>query len=205
MTTVSVPNNFSNNTAADAEEVDANFAALVSYINTHCVLKDASVAFTAVPSGPASDPSSDNQLTRKAYVDALTALVECRLSKATTLTISDAPLASWTETSDANGFYTATDDEIVIPTGEAGWYAIWVEVQKHPSNSGALSVGLVGTSGSVAVEYKSAYTPISDVDRVVISSVAYLSEADTVGVTAYCSPADTSRTQNFKFGVLKLS
>lgn len=31
---------------------------------------DASVAFTGVPSGPATDPSSANQLARKAYVDA---------------------------------------------------------------------------------------------------------------------------------------
>lgn len=35
------------------------------------VLSDATVAFTAIPSGPASDPTTANQLTRKSYVDGI--------------------------------------------------------------------------------------------------------------------------------------
>lgn len=67
---VSVPNSFTNGTTADAPAVNANFSALVTWINANAVHLDGSKAFTGVPSGPASDPVSANQLTRKAYVDA---------------------------------------------------------------------------------------------------------------------------------------
>ncbi len=65
----SVPNNFTSGLPSVADDVDANFAAVVNWINTNAVHLDASKAFTSVPSGPATDPTSDNQLTRKAYVD----------------------------------------------------------------------------------------------------------------------------------------
>jgi hypothetical protein len=65
----SVPTSFSNGTTADAVAVNADFAALVSWINTNAVHLDGSKPFTAVPSGPASDPVSGDQLTRKTYVD----------------------------------------------------------------------------------------------------------------------------------------
>jgi len=66
---VSVTYDFSSGTPAVADDVDQNFDDIVTWINTNAVHLDATKAFTAVPSGPASDPSSDNQLTRKAYVD----------------------------------------------------------------------------------------------------------------------------------------
>jgi len=52
-----------------ASEANTNYDDLVDFANQETIHKDASVAFTAVPSGPATDPSSDNQLARKAYVD----------------------------------------------------------------------------------------------------------------------------------------
>ncbi len=68
---VSVPNSFTNGANTDAPAMNANFAALVSWINTNAVHLDASKAFVAIPSGPAADPTTANQLTRKAYVDTL--------------------------------------------------------------------------------------------------------------------------------------
>jgi hypothetical protein len=67
---VAVTYNFTNTTNADAEQVDTNYADLVTWINTNAVHLDASKAFTGVPSGPATDPSTANQLSRKSYVDA---------------------------------------------------------------------------------------------------------------------------------------
>lgn len=61
--------NFVAGTPAVADNVDQNFSDLVSWINTNAVHLDGSKAFTSVPSGPGSDPTSANQLTRKAYVD----------------------------------------------------------------------------------------------------------------------------------------
>ena len=69
MPTLDVPNTFNNNTTADATEVNANFTEIESFVNTNVIQKDGSVAFTAVPTGPGTDPTSDNHLARKAYVD----------------------------------------------------------------------------------------------------------------------------------------
>lgn len=66
-----VPNTFTNGTSADAPQVNANFTTLTAWIAANAMQIDGTVAFTAVPSGPASDPVSANQFARKAYVDAL--------------------------------------------------------------------------------------------------------------------------------------
>lgn len=62
--------NFVAGTPSVADNVDQNFTDLVNWINTNAVHLDGSKAFTQVPSGPAVDPVSANELARKAYVDA---------------------------------------------------------------------------------------------------------------------------------------
>src|SRR5437868_4994070 len=71
MSTATVTNTFSAGTTAVASQVNTNFSDLVSYINTNCIVKDGTLASTAVLSGPATDPTSDNHYARKAYVDGL--------------------------------------------------------------------------------------------------------------------------------------
>ena len=68
-TAANVTYTFTTGTAAIASQVNQNFTDLVTWVNTNAVHLDASKAFTNVPSGPSSDPTSDNQLARKAYVD----------------------------------------------------------------------------------------------------------------------------------------
>lgn len=52
-------------------QVNGDFDAIFTWINTGGAMwSDASVAFTNTPAGPNSDPTSANQLARKAYVDA---------------------------------------------------------------------------------------------------------------------------------------
>lgn len=65
-----MPYTFTASTPAVAAEVNANLQALVTWITNNAMQKDGSVAFTAVPSGPAANPTTDNELARKAYVDA---------------------------------------------------------------------------------------------------------------------------------------
>lgn len=65
-----VPNSFTDGTATSAPAMNANFTAILNWVNTNAVHLDGTKAFTAVPSGPATDPTTANQLTRKAYVDA---------------------------------------------------------------------------------------------------------------------------------------
>ena len=70
MATLSVTNTFVDATAAEAGEVNENFDDIVTFVNADVIHRDASIAFTAVPTGPSTDPSSANQLSRKSYVDA---------------------------------------------------------------------------------------------------------------------------------------
>ena len=102
---VSVPNNFTAGTPAVADDVDANFTSLVTWINTNATHLDGSKAFTSIPSGPASNPTTDNQLARKAYVDAraagIVSIVEKTSSQTGITTVADitSMTATWTATS----------------------------------------------------------------------------------------------------------
>lgn len=69
MSTLTVTNTFVNGAANDGPQVTQNFSDVTSYINTNCIVKDGSVALTALLSGPATDPTSANHLARKQYVD----------------------------------------------------------------------------------------------------------------------------------------
>lgn len=127
-TDASVPNNFTAGLPSVADDVDANFAAVVNWINTNAVHLDASKAFTGVPSGPATDPTTDNQLTRKAYVDAKPDLrVGVRLSKTgeTFTAANGVEYFNWgTEIEDTHGFITVPSTSITIPAGYGGVYVV---------------------------------------------------------------------------------
>ena len=69
MATAAVTYVFANGTNADGTQVNSNFTSVVNFLNTETVQRDASIAFTAIPSLPAVDPTTDNQAVRKAYVD----------------------------------------------------------------------------------------------------------------------------------------
>ena len=69
MATAAVTYTFANGTNADGTQVNSNFTSVVNFLNTEVVQRDASIAFTAIPSLPAVDPTTDNQAVRKAYVD----------------------------------------------------------------------------------------------------------------------------------------
>lgn len=62
-------NQFQANQPAVAADVNENFETLKTYVDTNCILKDASLDFTSTPAGPASDPVDANDLARKQYVD----------------------------------------------------------------------------------------------------------------------------------------
>lgn len=69
MSTLTVTNSFVNGAANDGPQVTQNFSDVVSYVNSNCIVKDGTLALTALLSGPALDPTSDNHLARKKYVD----------------------------------------------------------------------------------------------------------------------------------------
>lgn len=108
---VSVTYNFVAGTAAVADQVDVNFNDVVSWVNTNATHLDGSKAFTGIPSGPSSDPTTANQLTRKAYVD----------KKWTVCTSATRP-GSPTE---GDQIYETDTDRIYVYTGAA-----WLIVQE---------------------------------------------------------------------------
>jgi microcystin-dependent protein len=69
MATAAVTYVFANGTNADGVQVNSNFNSVVNFLNTETMQRDASIAFTAVPTLPATDPTTANQAVRKAYVD----------------------------------------------------------------------------------------------------------------------------------------
>lgn len=69
MATASVTHSFTPNTDILSSQVNTNFNDLVTFLNGSTIHKDGSVAATGHLSGPATDPVSANQYTRKAYVD----------------------------------------------------------------------------------------------------------------------------------------
>lgn len=130
---VAVTYNFTAGTPAVADNVDQNFADVVNWINTNAVHLDGSKAFTSIPSGPATDPTSANQLARKAYVDATAdprkggtwlrqATTMSFPSGATTTVVFD------TESADTDGFGTATSSFLTVPAGAAGVYVVYAQL-----------------------------------------------------------------------------
>lgn len=69
MATASVTYVFANGTNADGTQVNANFNSVTNFLNSEVIQRDGSIAFTAIPTLPASTPTLDNHAVRKAYVD----------------------------------------------------------------------------------------------------------------------------------------
>lgn len=159
---VTVPNNFVTGTPSVADDVDANFDAITTWINTNAVHLDGSKPFTAVPEGPSGvDPTSANQLTRKAYVDAKAdTRVGCtvrRNTTAQTFPVSSTTAVSWdTEVADTNGFWSGSGF-VYIPVGYAGVYAITVNFYSvagiTPSNANCRMQLAVSGSSATPIEF----------------------------------------------------
>ena len=69
MSAVSKSYTFVPGTDIESAEANQNFDDLVDYVNGEVIVRDASKAFTAIPAGPGTDPTSPNQFARKQYVD----------------------------------------------------------------------------------------------------------------------------------------
>jgi hypothetical protein len=69
MSAVSKTYTFVPATDIESAEVNQNFDDVVNYVNAEVIVRDASKAFTAIPSGPGTDPTSPDQFARKQYVD----------------------------------------------------------------------------------------------------------------------------------------
>ena len=114
MTVVAKTYTFVPGTPIESDETNQNFDDLVNYINGEVIVRDASKAFTAIPSGPGTDPTSPNQLARKQYVDNAGAL-RAKLDGTTPFT--GIPSGPATNPTTANQFTRKqyVDDSAVTP------------------------------------------------------------------------------------------
>jgi hypothetical protein len=70
MATAQVTYSFAPQTLIEAHEANTNFSDLVQFLNLQVMHRDASAAFSNVPSGPAGqNPTNADHLVRKGYVD----------------------------------------------------------------------------------------------------------------------------------------
>lgn len=106
---------FANGVTSDATQVDQNFTDLVNFLNSSVVHRDGSTSFTGVPSGPASDPVTDNQLPRKKYIDD-------RLPQGTSAWSTWTP--TWATTGAAVVLGNGTIAGAYIKTGRGWWVSI---------------------------------------------------------------------------------
>jgi len=94
MATLAVTNTFVDATAAEAAEVNENFDDVVGFVNTQVIHRDASIAFTAIPTGPTSDATTANQFVRKAMLDSeASTRAAADTSEASTRAAADTALA----------------------------------------------------------------------------------------------------------------
>jgi hypothetical protein len=110
------PYTFTDDTDAVAAEVNANFDTLYDWANADAIHRDASVAFTAIPSGPASDPTSENQFVRKAYVDQPFAVLQRISSTFTSGAGTQGPITTFS-TVEKRGMTTSGSRITVITPG----------------------------------------------------------------------------------------
>ncbi len=110
---------------AVGDQVDQNFSDLVAFLNTHVIHKDASIAFTGIPSLPSgTDPSTDHHVAKFKQSKAFGAVVRRAANQAIT-TATAAPVSFDTELSDQGGFWSSGDaTHFIVPAGGNGFYLI---------------------------------------------------------------------------------
>lgn len=180
MATASVTNTLVALTLAEASDVNQNFGDLVTFLNSSTMHRDASSAFTAVPSGPATDPSSDNQLARKAYVDGQFGMVT--YSGPTNTSTTPAEVFNSFSSVIARGI-TATATGLTVVT--AGWYDVGIDLRWNANNNGdRRNVGLRYNGSTVGAASNDSITTTSLFGvGLHIGRPMNLAVADTLGVS----------------------
>jgi hypothetical protein len=158
MTAVSKTYTFVPGTPIESDQANQNFDDLVNYTNGEVIVRDASKAFTAIPSGPGTDPSSPNQFARKQYVDNKDAVVAGTVTALTTTVTNLTTTVTNNKTAQDAGFVarpTVSDvatnpiikaDAAFTPSTNAGGEATFNFVTAFPN--GIKSVTVTADNGA---------------------------------------------------------
>jgi hypothetical protein len=163
MTVVAKTYTFIPGTPIESSQANQNFDDVVNYINGEVIVRDASKAFTAIPVGPGTDPTSPNQFTRKQYVDNLNTAVTTSVTNLTTTVTNNktAQDAGFVARPTVSGLATnpiIKADAVYTPSTNAGGEATFNFVTAFPN--GCQSVTVTADNGAgpcfVSITSKSA-------------------------------------------------
>jgi len=123
MATAAVTNTFAAGTLIESAEANTNFQDLVSFLNTQAIHKDGTIAFTGTPSGPGSDPVSDNQYARKLYVDRGPKVVSVKFATSAIRSTGSAVYVDWPAGEVFSTFHTKrmASTQIWVGFWGSGW------------------------------------------------------------------------------------
>lgn len=196
---VTVPNDFVQGVNSDADAVDANFASLVTWINTNAVHLDGTKAFTGIVTGPNSDPVAGNDFARKSYVDTMfanavpqTSFKEVKLRRVAnqSLTAPATTAITWdTEDADVSGFITVSSTTLTVPSGADGLYAITMTAISATS----LTYNVIPRINGVDLTTGYAKVDSTASSEAKVGFVVWLRATDTV----ICRVNNTGVTANF--------
>lgn len=139
-----VTNNFVQGTPANASEVNANFADLVTWINTNATHLDGTKAFTGLVTLPATAPSNANHATRKAYVDGLVESPVLKFARETWSVVVAAPTGTI-------NFDAQTAAVVYYTSNATGNWTLNVRGDGSTTLNSLLAVGQSATVAFVAV------------------------------------------------------
>lgn len=153
MSAVSKTYTFVPGTDIESSEVNQNFDDLVGYTNAEVIVRDGSKAFTAIPTGPGTNPTSANQFARKQYVDdreavvtAVTTTHTTDLTKRPTINNNATNVRmisqSSTTTTNVNG-----DGTITFPAGHLTTCANVVAVSGDMNASSPTAISTISITG----------------------------------------------------------
>lgn len=172
MATITKQHTFSSGGTIYASEVNTNFDDLFSQINNNVVHTDGTNALTALLSGPAADPTADNHLARKRYVD----------DKSGGLVVSDSAHSSGSVATIVNGAastwhdWSAWDNTIAEQDGHT--YEIRLQVPNFSLNVADTRIGLRIRRDAVEIARHWSYSKVVDYGWGVDFGTLYTASAD---------------------------
>jgi hypothetical protein len=152
---------FVQGTPANAPDVNANFADVLTWINTNAAHLDGTKAFTGAVTLPSAAPTNANHATRKAYVDGLIESPVLRLARERWTVVSAAPTGTV-------NFDAATSALAYYTTNTSADWKINIRGSSTVTLNSLLAVGDSATVAFAAVNGSTAYYP----DEVQVDGVA---------------------------------
>lgn len=211
MATISKQHDFTSGTTILSAQVNTNFDDLFAQINDEVVHVDGTNAMTALLTGPATDPTADNHLARKKYVDDQIAAVSYTDGFAAQKgAAAGIATGSWTTTGSVTEEAGAAnfDGTSVFTAPREGLYYVWYSLETNDA-SDAYSVFLRAVSNhsgwSEPQISQGVYGPNGTIKRVSLAGVLPCASSDTITYNVRHSRSSTTQLDEIYLGAQWIS